>query len=360
MKRIFVCILLISFVLTLKNKAFSKGGFGKINTVVIDAGHGGKDQGCSGSFSREKDVVLKISLKLGKLIEENVKGVKVVYTRTKDQFIELYKRAEIANNNKADLFICIHANANNKPQIYGTETYIMGLHKTQESLETQKRENQSILLEKDTETYKGFDLSSPEGNIIMRIYQNKFLEKSLDFAILIEKEFEARAKRKSRGVRQAGFIVLYKTSMPSVLIETGFLTNKQEEKFLMSDYGQDIIASAIYRAFKKYKKSKDSLYVSKLSKETKYKEIEKELKKNKDSVNNKNFLVQIATLKSNKKIGEELKKYNIEVISKYFKNKYVYFAGDGFDKAKAKKILEIVRNNGFKDAFLVNANKIKR
>jgi N-acetylmuramoyl-L-alanine amidase len=226
----------------------------KITCVVIDAGHGGHDSGCLGGHSREKDVTLAIALRLGKFIETNFKDVKVVYTRKMDKFIGLDERAEIANNNKADLFICIHANSGAKAA-YGIETYVMGLHKTDENLAVAKRENSVVILEKDyKKKYEGFDPDSPEGNIIFSMYQNAFLEQSLQFATLVQKEATNFAGRHNRGVKQAGFLVLFKTSMPSVLIETGFLTNQQDERYLISKEGQDKMAYALFRAFSSYKK----------------------------------------------------------------------------------------------------------
>ena len=226
----------------------------KITCVVIDAGHGGYDSGCLGAHSREKDVTLAIALRLGKFIETNFKDVKVVYTRKTDKFIGLDARAEIANRNKADLFICIHCNSGAKAA-YGIETYVMGLHKTDENLAVAKRENSVVILEKDyKKKYEGFDPDSPEGNIIFSMYQNAFLEQSLLMSTLIQKEATDFAGRHNRGVKQAGFLVLFKTSMPSLLIEAGFLTNPQEERYLISKEGQDKVAYAVYRAFSNYKK----------------------------------------------------------------------------------------------------------
>ncbi|MFM2155381.1 MAG: hypothetical protein RL516_130 [Bacteroidota bacterium] len=225
----------------------------KIRTIVIDAGHGGHDTGCLGSDSREKDVALKMALKLGKLIEANCPDVNVVYTRKTDVFIPLIERANIANRAKADLFICIHLNSGPK-SAYGAETFVMGLHKSDDNLNVAKRENAAILLEDNYErNYDGFDPNSPEANIIFSLYQNQFMQQSLSFAAKIQMQFKDNSKRYSRGVKQAGFLVLYKTAMPSVLIESGFLTNDGDQRFLSSDAGQASMASSIYRAFKSYK-----------------------------------------------------------------------------------------------------------
>jgi len=234
--------------------------------VVIDAGHGGHDPGCLGKKSKEKDIALGISLKLGKYIEDHYSDVKVIYTRKSDQFLELHERAEIANNAKADLFICIHCNSacffDRKKkkemcnsEIAGVESWVMGLNKSEANLEVAKRENEVILLEKDyTKQYGGFDPNSPEANILFSLYQNSYLDQSLRIASLVQQEMKVIG-RSGRGVKQAGFLVLYKTSMPSILIETGFLSNAAEEKFLLSQKGQDQLARSIFNAFKSYKSS---------------------------------------------------------------------------------------------------------
>jgi len=232
----------------------------KVNTVVIDAGHGGKDPGTSGASAKEKDVALKIALKLGKYIEENIPGVTVVYTRKTDKFIELDERAKIANKINADLFICIHANALKGAPAHGTETYVMGLHKDKANFDVAKRENSVILMDQNyKERYEGFDPNSPESYILFSLNQSAYQENSLKFAQKVEEQFKTRVGRSSRGVKQAGFIVLWQTTMPSVLIETGFLSNSKEEAFLASDNGQDLIASGIYRAFKEYKAEIESI-----------------------------------------------------------------------------------------------------
>lgn len=225
----------------------------KLRTVVIDPGHGGHDSGCHGSSAYEKHVALSVSLKLGKLIEKHFPDVRVIFTRKTDVFVELYRRAQIANENKADLFICIHCNSGPKTA-YGAETFVMGLHKTDDNLNVARRENAVILQEDNYEKrYDGFDPNSPEAHIIFSLYQNAYLYQSLYFAEKLQHEFKNTAKRHNRGVKQAGFLVLYRTTMPSVLIETGFLTHAEEEKFLKSGEGQDKMAFSILRAFQQYK-----------------------------------------------------------------------------------------------------------
>lgn len=225
----------------------------KIRTVVIDPGHGGHDSGCLGASSKEKHIALAISLKLGKMIEENNPDVKVVYTRKTDVFIPLHERANIANRAKADLFICIHLNAGSKTA-YGVETYVMGNHKSEDNLSVAKRENSAILLEDDyQQQYDGFDPNSPEANIIFTLFQSQFQHQSLLFASKVQDHATDFAGRFNRGVKQAGFLVLYRTAMPAVLIECGFLTHNMEEKFLGSEKGQTLMATSVYRAFREYK-----------------------------------------------------------------------------------------------------------
>ena len=227
----------------------------KINTVVIDAGHGGHDTGCRYGGVEEKHVALAIALRLGKLIEQHYPDVKVIYTRTNDTFIELWERPAIGNTNNADVFISIHCNATPKTSVYGTETYVMGLHKSEGNLEVAKRENEVILMEDNYEKkYDGFDPNSPEGHIYFSLFQNAYLDQSLNLASNIEKQLAVQ-KRISRGVKQAGFLVLWKANMPSILIETGFLSNEQERSFLKSVKGQDSVATGIFNAFRDYKSS---------------------------------------------------------------------------------------------------------
>ncbi len=228
--------------------------------VVIDAGHGGKDGGAVRGIYKEKEINLGVALALGQLIERNYKDVKVVYTRKTDVFIALDKRTEIANKAKANLFISIHTNSTSAKttNAAGADTYILGLARSEENLEVAKRENSVILLEDDyTTKYEGFDPRSPESYIIFEFMTNTFMEQSLQLANFIQSDFKTVAKRPDRGVRQAGFLVLRKTSMPSILIELGFINNQSEASFLSSKNGQQTMASAIYSGFKKYKREFD-------------------------------------------------------------------------------------------------------
>ena len=222
-----------------------------IKTVVIDAGHGGKDPGCHGQSANEKNVCLSMALKLGAMIKKKYPQIKVIYTRDKDIFVELDERAKIANRNKADLFICIHANSAGEA-VFGVETYVLGLHKTEAQQLIAERENSTIYLEEDKGAkYKDFDLS-PDAIIARQIQLSVFLDQSISFADKVQSEFE-KIGRSDRGVKQAGFLVLYKTTMPSILIETGFLTNPTEEKFLNDSINQHKMSSGMFTAFESYR-----------------------------------------------------------------------------------------------------------
>lgn len=252
-----ICILTFILLLcfTNSNDLWAQESY-QIKTVVIDAGHGGKDSGCLGASAFEKEITLNVALKLGKYIEDAFPDLNIVFTRTKDVFVELHERSAIANRNEADLFISIHCNSagRNHRHVYGTETYVMGLHKSEANLDVAKRENAVIFQEQNyAENYNGFDPNEPSSHILFSLFQNAYREQSILFADKIEKQFAERANRKSRGVKEAGFLVLFNTSAPSVLVESGFLSNRNEEEFLRSTSGQNLIASAIYRAFKEYK-----------------------------------------------------------------------------------------------------------
>ena len=241
----------------------------KVKTVVLDAGHGGHDTGALGKNSREKDITLAIVLQLRDYIRDNMKDVKVILTRSDDTFVELYRRARIANENKADLFISVHCNSTTSPAAYGVETFVMGLHKSQANLAVAKAENAAILLEDDyVEKYDGFNPNSPEGNIFFSMMQNAFLDKSLAFAGKVQHQLVDNLHMLNRGVKQAGFLVLYKTAMPGVLIETGFISNPTNEKFLLSDKGQDQMAQAIFKALRDYKNQVEKRTPSQQSSDT--------------------------------------------------------------------------------------------
>lgn len=232
----------------------------KLRRVVIDAGHGGRDPGTIGKMSREKDVALKVAMQVGQYIEELLPDVEVIYTRKTDAFIELKERANIANRNRADLFVSVHCNAVKSTGPYGTETFVMGTSDLNRNFDYVKRENSVILLEEDYEiNYEGFDPQSPESYMMFNLMQKAYLNNSLSLADKVETEFRTRVNRHSRGVKQAPLYVLWTTSMPSVLIEIGFLSNINEERYLNSKDGQTYIASGIYRAIKAYKEEIESL-----------------------------------------------------------------------------------------------------
>ncbi len=233
--------------------------------IVIDAGHGGKDPGTLGSYTKEKDIVFKVSMQVGKYIEDNIEGVEVIYTRTKDESVKLQDRPTLANGHNADLFISIHANSlpkriplARKNAIKGVEVYVMGAQNTDRALEVAKRENSVILLEEDYEKNYDFDPQSEESYILYNLAQSAYQENSLILASLIDEQLEKRAGRKSYGVKQSSLYVLWSTAMPSVLVEIGYLSNPTEEKELNDPEVQSYIASGIYRAVKEYKKVIDS------------------------------------------------------------------------------------------------------
>lgn len=344
----------------------------EVRTVVIDAGHGGKDPGCHGNFAHEKDICLAIALKLGKLIEEHYPDVKVVYTRKTDVFVELHTRAKIANDNKADLFICIHVNAGGDGKAYGSETYVMGLHRSETNLNVAKRENSVIEFEDDyKKQYEGFDPNSVEGSIIFSLYQNRYLDQSLSFAAKVQHQFKHYAGRHDRGVRQAGFLVLVYTTMPSVLIETGFATHQEEEKFLADPNGQTIMAESIFQAFIDYKKEIERDTYKGMIKEYKPKGKNNQNLENEESEENKNTLNQqnISNIESNdkkivfkvqfmtsaSKISPDSEKFDgIPDISFIESDgKYKYMAGNEQDFNKATELQNRIRSKGYKDAFVV-------
>jgi N-acetylmuramoyl-L-alanine amidase len=327
-----------------------------IKTIVIDAGHGGKDPGCHGGFSNEKEVCLSMALKLGAMIKDKYPGIKVVYTRDKDVFIELLERANIANRVKADLFICIHANAGSNVA-YGSETYVLGLHRTEAQQKVMERENAIIELEDDKGAkYKSFDMS-PEAMIAMQLQGTVYREYSIRFAEQLQKEFK-KMGRFDRGVKEAGFYVLYKTAMPSVLIETGFLTNPTEEKLLANTSGQVEMAKAMFNAFERY-------YNQMMGKETKENTIPPKVNPIQDTpkptpTNSDSsglvFRIQVET--SDKKIALNSSRFKNFEVYEYTQDKfYKYCIGifpNDLNSARLKKteLIELGFNNAFVVAFL--------
>lgn len=328
-----------------------------IRKVVLDPGHGGNDPGALGRKAKEKNVNLAIALKLGNMIQRNFKDVKVIYTRDRDVFVELDRRSEVANNTKTDLFISIHCNANRDKTFRGAETYVMGLHKSQANLEIAKQENAAILLESDySARYAGFDPNNDESYITFSLFQNSNLEQSMEFAAEVQQQLVERVGLNNRGVRQAGFIVLYKTTMPSVLVESGYLSNPSEENFLVTDKGQEYIASAIFRAFKIYKEKLENPGIvppaktPEQAKETTLVVTPSNLSATGKSLS---FRIQIATTSTD--IGTDSPKFEkFDNVRMYRHNGlYKYTVGDENNPDRANRLLLQVKQKGFKDAFIV-------
>ncbi len=346
--------LLLAFFLTLPVLQAQEKRF----TVVIDAGHGGKDPGARGTNTNEKAINLSVALKLGEKITANHKDVKVIYTRKNDRFVELDERADIANRNKADLFISIHTNAVKRgSRVQGTETYTLGLARSDENLDVAMRENSAILLEENYEqTYEGFDPNSTESYIIFEFMQNKHMEQSVSFASEIQKCFVS-AKRANRGVRQAGFLVLRKTSMPSVLIELGYISNREEERFMRSVNGQNKLANAIYQAFSRYKKEYDrkqgGIKATPAKKAVATKPVSTPPAK-KQTVTAGKVIYKVQILTADKKLSAGAKAFKgYKPVDFYLeKGIYKYTYGETTDLNEAKKLRRQVAKK-FKDAFIV-------
>jgi N-acetylmuramoyl-L-alanine amidase len=329
--------------------------------IVIDAGHGGKDPGAIGSISREKNINLAIALKTGEYLEQNIKNVKVLYTRKTDVFMELRDRPQFANTNNADLFISIHSNWISKNSIKGAETWIMGPAQDEQNLEVAMKENEVILLEDDFSTkYEAFDPKSPESYIMFTLMQNTFREQSTLLASSIQSQLKNRAGRTDRGVKQAGFWVLYMTTMPSVLVETGFITNTDEEKYLVSKEGQDYIASAIYRATRDYINEIDKkTNISTSDEKEQVLEPDSSITEKNPVDNELKFMIQIATSAEKKALVPENFKGIKEVVELSSQNLFRYATGSFVNYSQAaeqRKKLEVI----YPDAFViaVKNNKI--
>ena len=319
--------------------------------VVLDAGHGGTDPGNLGNGYYEKDIVLKIALATGKLLD-NDKNIEVIYTRDDDTFIELHERGTIAQNSKADLFVSIHCDAFGSTTVNGAGTFVLGLHENDRNFEIAKKENSVILLESNyKEKYGGFDPNSPEAVIGLTMIQEEYLDQSLSLASLIQNNFTGSLNRKDRLVKQAGFLVLRNTFMPSVLVETGFLTNKAEGAYLNSKKGQNEIAEAIYKAIKSYKKQLDENTVVEVKPDP--------IKQPSDSnaktriIKGIDFRVQIAS--SSKKVKTE--SYNFKGLKGVERIKigahHKYYYGKTSDYIQIKKLQKAARDKGFTSAFVV-------
>lgn len=325
----------------------------KIFVVVLDAGHGGHDSGNRGNGYFEKTIALKIALSIGKILEKN-EYIKVIYTRKSDKFVKLVDRASIANKADADLFISIHCDAFTSSKAYGAGTFVLGLHANQRNLEIAKRENSVIFYEEDyKKNYDGFDPNNPESVISLTLMQETYSNQSIEAAASIQKSFVANLGRKDRTVKQAGFVVLKYTYMPSVLVETGFLTNRREGAYLNSKKGQNEISKAIAKAIVNYKNELEKRVVNQQLFDEK--ETPKKLDKvNSNETKNIRFMVQLAA--SKKPI--EAKPQNFKGLKNIIRQKegvyYKYFYGN----SKSYKLIQNKRSKarraGFKSAFIVS------
>lgn len=385
-KQIWVVLLLVAFTAifyafvpaTAPTKTF---------VLVLDAGHGGKDPGNLGTGrvkKTEKDVTLDVVLAVGQMIEKKYPEVKVVYTRNGDTFPTLKERVSIANRNKADLFISVHCNANANSAAFGSESFVMGLHKTEESLATAMKENASIFLEENQgKDYDGFDPNNPDTYIALSLRENVFLEQSADLAKHVQDFFKTQLGRKDRGVKQAGYYVISFTNMPSILIELGFLTNPDEEDYLQSAAGKSSLSKGIFTAFEKYingmKRGQSPNQIAKDQAEN-----EKELESGNDQQNEKEnqggnetaskvpfseeidgvmwregneegiwFKVQVHTspqlLKESAKDFKGLKRVEHYIYS----GQYKYTVGRTQSFSEAKVGMKAMQTKGFADAFIV-------
>ncbi len=316
----------------------------KIQTVVIDAGHGGKDTGALGKLTTEKALNLAVALKFGAYIEENLPDVKVIYTRKTDKFVELSERADIANRNNADVFISIHCNSTETPNsAYGAETFVMGESKNEKNLAVAKKENASILLEDNTDAYDNFDPNSTEAYILFSLSQSLYQSQSLNLADKVQKQFSSKG-RHDRGVQQAGFLVLWKTSMPSILVELGFINHAKEEQFLNSEKGQTQMALSLYRAFAEYKREFEA------ENHTASQDVAEEKE---SDAGDTYFSVQFAS--RDKKVASTDKTFSgVKEVDVYeYNGAFRYISGRFNTKAEATKRQAEIRKLGYTDAFVI-------
>lgn len=328
---------------------------GKIKTVVIDAGHGGKDPGAIGKKSKEKDITLSVAKKTGNYIKQYCPDVNVIYTRSSDVSVSLLRRAQIANEKNADLFISIHCNANASSQPAGVETFVMGEHRNAANLEVAKLENASIIYEDNAEEdYGDFNPNSPEAYIMLNFFQSEYKNASLEFAEHIQNQLVKRVGRKDRGVQQAGFLVLYKTAMPSVLVEIGFLSNPSEENFLSSEEGQTYIASALFRAFRDYKNAYEKENVTD---GPSYENIN-----NNKNVDADKIIYKVQIESRSRKVSNAAQHYkNLNNVDYYEHNgQYKYTAGKFYSKKEADEYCKKVKTLGYSSAFVVSFKNGKR
>ena len=343
--------LLVSFIFLLTSQTFSQTKEDRF-VIVLDAGHGGHDPGRPTKFAKESDVALNIVLNIGRELEKN-KDIKVIYTRKKDVFLELYERAAIANKADADLFVSIHCNAFHTSGPYGTETYVLSAKNSKRNFDIAKAENEVIFLEEDYEkNYEGFNPNSPETLIDLTLQQEEYVDQSILLAKAVEDNFKTKLNRKSRGVKQISLWVMHNTYMPSVLIETGFLTNKIEGKYLSSKKGQKEISTSIVHSIENYISGlsanynendfavKNNLPEENISRETQiYDDI--------------TFKIQIAASTRNL----EPKAFNFKGLDQISKNKqgkmYRYFYGQTSDYLEAKRRKAEAKEKGYRDCYIV-------
>jgi N-acetylmuramoyl-L-alanine amidase len=329
----------------------------RVDVVVIDAGHGGKDPGNLGTGrfkTTEKDVVLSVGRQLGKYIKESFPDVKVIYTREDDRFIELRERCEIANRNKADVFISIHCNANESHAPFGAETYVMGLHKTEANMRVAQKENAAIVLEEGHSLkYDGYDPNDPESMIALSLRQNTYLDHSLFLSSLVQKQFKERVGRTDRGVKQAGFLVISYTTMPAILVELGFLTNAKEEDYLQSAEGQEYLASGLFRAFKEYKLQMEGVSANAPVGDTARTPTPSGNALLAASSPDIRFKVQIVT--SSKPVALKAKNFNgIEGVQEYQGNgTYKYVVGNEPTLDACRSVQRICQGKGYPGCFIV-------
>ena len=347
---------IVYFFMLASSNVFAQKNTEKSFVVVLDAGHGGHDSGNRGNGYFEKKIALNIVLKIGKQLEK-LSGIKVIYTRKTDVFVELIQRANIANKADADLFISVHCDAFTSPKAFGAGTFVLGLHANDRNFKVAQKENAVIFLEDDYEkNYDGFNPNDPESVISLILMQETYLDQSIDAAGAIQKSFVSNLNRKDRTVKQAGFVVLKYTYMPSVLVETGFLTNKSEGSFLNSSKGQLNMSNAIAKAIINYKYHREASIQELVTYE-----ISQEIKPVKTNVfSNITFKVQIAASKRNLKT----KPYNfkgLRQISKLKKaNLYRYFYEKTTNYKAAQRFLKEVKKKGYSNAFIVAFNGDKK
>lgn len=349
-----VGVLLFWGMLSFQGMVYGQESYGKIKCICIDAGHGGKDPGCVGKISYEKNIALKVALKVGKLIREKHPDVKVVYTRDKDVFIELGERGKIANKHKADLFMSLHVNAvpNNK-SVSGIETYVLGLHKTEDNLKVAMKENEVIKYEDDYSVkYSGFDPSRAESYIIFSMMQNLYLGNSLRIAGFVQDELISATHNADRSVRQAGYLVLKDVAMPAILIEMGFISNPEEERFLNSADGQNKIARSVAKAFTAYKEEveRNSAVLVDHPDEAQPEKTEK-VEITPDKIQGLFYAIQIASASNKIKDSRELG-YSGTVNELKTENRYRYYTGKADSYAEVMQNLERIRKK-IKDCFVI-------